>query len=85
MRGDASRGDRRLPNLRCGAGAFIGAYWSIYDQPAVEFAKAFYSRLLAGTPIGLAAKEARLAIKPLGDPTWLAYTVWASPAATVEV
>ena len=69
--------------LRAGAGAFIGAYWSIYDQAAKDFAQAFYSRLLSGMEIGTAAKEARQSIKPLGDPTWLAYTVFADPLARV--
>jgi len=70
--------------LRAGAAAFIGAYWSVYDQAAHDFAQAFYSRLLAGLPVGKAAQEARAAVKPLGDPTWLAYTVFADPLATVK-
>ncbi len=70
--------------LHAGAGAFIGAYWSVYDKPAYDFAKEFYSRLLTGQPIGRAVQEARTAIKPAGDPTWLAYTVFADPLATVR-
>lgn len=73
--------------LRAGAGVFIGAYWSVYDQPAFGFAQAFYALLLRGVPVGQAAQEARLAIKPLddlGDPTWLAYTVFADPLAITE-
>jgi len=70
--------------LRAGAAAFIGACWSVYDQAAHDFAQAFYDRLLAGMSVGQAAKEARAAIKSLGDPTWLAYTVFADPLATVE-
>ncbi len=70
--------------LHAGAGAFIGAYWSIYDQPAYDFAKELYSRLFSGMPIGRAVQEARSAIKPAGDPTWLAYTVFADPLATVQ-
>jgi hypothetical protein len=70
--------------LRAGAAAFIGAYWSVYDQAAHDFAQALYGRLLAGLSIGQAAQEARAAIKPLGDPTWLAYTVFADPLATVQ-
>jgi hypothetical protein len=66
-----------------GAGAFVGAYWSVYDQPAHDFAVALYRGLLGGMTIGKAVQEARLAIKPLGDPTWLAYTVFADPIATV--
>ncbi len=69
--------------LRAGAGGFIGAYWSVYDRPAFDFARAFYGHLLAGLPIGRAAREARLAARASGDPTWLAYTVFADPLATV--
>lgn len=70
--------------LAAGAGAFIGAYWSVYDQPACDFSREVYSRLLAGLPMGRAVLEARLAIKAAGDPTWLAYTVFADPFATVQ-
>jgi hypothetical protein len=69
--------------LRAGAGGFIGAYWSVYDRPAFDFARAFYGHLLGGAPIGRAAREARLAAQNSGDPTWLAYTVFADPLATV--
>jgi hypothetical protein len=69
--------------LEAGAGAFIGAYWSIYDQAANDFAKAFYQNLLGGLEIGRAVQKARQTIKPLGDPTWLAYTVYANPLAKV--
>lgn len=70
--------------LEAGAGAFIGAYWSVFDQAAEKFTEALYSLLLGGTPIGEAVKSARASIKPLGDPTWLAYTVFADPLSTVE-
>jgi hypothetical protein len=70
--------------LSAGAGAFVGAYWSVYDKPAYDFARELYNRLLGGLPIGRAAKEARLAIKNAGDPTWLAYTIFADPLATVR-
>jgi len=69
--------------MRAGAGGFIGAYWSIYDKAANDFTQVFYSKLLSGMEIGRAVKETRLAIKPLGDPTWLAYTVFADPLAKV--
>jgi hypothetical protein len=69
--------------LKAGAGGFLGAYWSVYDQPALNFAKAFYDSLFAGDPIGKAARQARLTAKASGDPTWLAYTVFADPLATV--
>ena len=73
--------------LKAGAAAFIGSYWSIVDRPALEFAKTFYNQLLAGVAIGEAVRAARLKIKHdfPGDPTWLAYTVFADPLATVEM
>ncbi len=70
--------------LFAGAGAFIGPYWSVYDQSACDFAQEVYGRLLAGLSIGKAVQEARLAIKDAGDSTWLAYTVFADPFATVR-
>jgi CHAT domain-containing protein len=69
--------------LNAGAGGFLGAYWSVYDEPALNFAKAFFARLIAGDPVGKAAHEARLGIRATGDPTWLAYTVFADPLATL--
>ena len=69
--------------VEAGAGAFIGAYWSVYDEAAYAFAKEVYTRLLKGVPVGQAVREARLAIRRAGDPTWLAYTVFADPLATV--
>lgn len=69
--------------IEAGAGAFIGAYWSVFDEPAFAFATEVYTRLLAGVPVGRAVRDARLAIRRSGDPTWLAYTVFADPLATV--
>jgi CHAT domain/Ternary complex associated domain 7 len=70
--------------VQVGAGAFIGAYWSVYDEPAFDFAKEVYARLLAQMPIGEAVRAARIAVRAEGDPTWLAYTVFADPLASVE-
>jgi hypothetical protein len=70
--------------VQTGAGAFIGAYWSVYDVSAFAFAKEVYTRLLDGMPIGDAVREARAKVREDGDPTWLAYTVFADPLATVE-
>lgn len=67
-----------------GAAAFIGTYWAIDDAIASAFARALYPRLLEGQPIGAAVREARLSVKQDGDPTWLAYTVYADPGATVS-
>jgi hypothetical protein len=70
--------------LRAGAAAFIGTYWKVSDRPALEFARALYGRLLAGVPIGQAAREARAEIKAGGNPTWLAYTIFADPWAAIS-
>ncbi len=70
--------------VEAGAAGFVGSLWSVYDQAAYKFAKVFYDHLLAGETIGQAAKEARAAIRPLKDLTWLAYTVFADPLATVQ-
>jgi hypothetical protein len=69
--------------MEAGAGAFIGTYWSVYDTPAFEFAKRLYEELLKGSGIGNAVRDARLAIRDQGDPTWLAYTVFGDPSAAV--
>ncbi len=69
--------------LRAGACAFVGTHWEVTDDLAYEFARRFYEQIVAGATIGHAAHEARLAIRDAGDPTWLAYTVFADPDAAV--
>jgi len=71
--------------LNAGAGAYVGCHWALYDEPAYEFARAFYSCFLEDVlPIGEAVRRARLEIRELfpGDPIWLAYTVFAHPLAS---
>ena len=66
------------------ASAFIGSYWSVDDEVALAFARALYKGLLdERKPIGEAAKQARLSVQKSEDPTWLAYTVYADPNASV--
>ena len=72
--------------LEIGAGALIGTHWTVEDKRARAFAKAFYEFFLVlNEPIGEAARQARLWLRKEfpGDPTWLAYTVFAHPAAAV--
>lgn len=70
--------------LKAGAGAFIGTHWSIRDGKAREFALAVYKGLFSGLPIGEAVRQARRLLHRTykGDPTWLAYTVYAHPLAS---
>ncbi len=72
--------------LDAGAGAVIGSHWAVSDDRATAFAEAFYQDFLAGVPIGEAVRQARLRIKKRfpGDPTWLAYTVFAHPLASCK-
>lgn len=67
--------------LTAGAGAFMGALWTIVDDSASLFSQAFYRALFASVPIAEAVRQARLAIRKKGDPTWLAYTLFAHPQA----
>ncbi len=69
--------------LDAGAAGFVGALWNVHDNPARDFSKTFYTRLLAGDTIGAAALAAREAIRPYQDATWLAYTVYAHPSAAL--
>ncbi len=70
--------------LEAGAGAFVGAYWNVYDESAFAFAKELYTRLLDGDSMGKAVHGARLAARDGGDPSWLAYTAFAHPEARIE-
>ncbi|MFF5242039.1 CHAT domain-containing protein [Streptomyces microflavus] len=69
--------------LRAGAGAFIGTLWPVRSDSALLFADAFYNQFVGkGQPLGEASLRARRAIRDHGgDPTWLAYAVYGSPAA----
>lgn len=65
--------------------AFIGTLWEVNDLLAAEFAIVFYDRLLAGDTIGQAFYTARLHVRDRqpGNPTWLAYVLYAAPNSFV--
>ena len=70
--------------LEAGAAAFIGSLWAVSDGAAREFAQEFYGQLRDGSSLGEAVKQARqVAAAQSDDPTWLAYTVYGDPRATV--
>lgn len=69
--------------LSVGAAGFVGAMWNVHDNPARDFAKSFYTRLLEGDTIGTATLTARNDIKQYQDATWLAYTVYGHPSAAL--
>lgn len=67
-----------------GAGLFVGSLWTIADDAASIFAQTFYERLLAGDRLVDATRMARAAAKGQKETTWLAYTVYGHPYATVR-
>ncbi|MFI9809938.1 CHAT domain-containing protein [Streptomyces sp. NPDC052301] len=73
--------------LRAGAGAFVGTLWPVRSDSALMFADTFYHHLVREhLPLGEASMKARRAIRNHGgDPTWLAYAVYGSPAARVTI
>ena len=72
--------------VEAGAAAFIGSLWAVADESAPEFAAQVYRRLSAGFPLGEAVMDVRRAAASAhgNDPTWLAYTVYGDPHATVS-
>ena len=71
--------------LEAGAAAFIGSLWAVSDGAAREFAQELYRQLQAGSSLGEAVMQARqAAASQPDDPTWLAYTVYGDPRATVS-
>lgn len=69
--------------ISAGAGSFIGPHWEVRDDSALTFAHTFYQHLLQGDTIAEATYQARRAARQTGDPTWLAYSVYAHPNARV--
>jgi len=72
--------------MAAGAGAFVGSLWAVRSSSAKAFAEEFYRALVSDrAPLGAASLRARQAIAAeSGDPTWLAYTVYGNPSATVD-
>jgi hypothetical protein len=71
--------------MNAGAGAFLGSLWAVRSSSARAFSDAFYEALVTRrAPLGDASLQARRAIAgDGGDPTWLAYTVYGNPSATI--
>lgn len=73
--------------LRAGAGAFVGSLWPVRSDTARAFADIFYYGLVSQRlTLGQASIQARRSVRDRtgGDPTWLAYAVYGSPAARVN-
>lgn len=69
------------------AAAFVGALWEVHDELAVAFSNHFYDRLAAGDTLGEAMRAARAHLRDLDpiNPTWLAYTLYGDPNASVQI
>jgi len=70
--------------ISSGAGLFIAPMWTVTDGQAFVFAQTFYDELLKGNIVSDSVRKARLATRMAGDPTWLAYTVYAHPNACIR-
>jgi CHAT domain-containing protein len=70
--------------IRVGAGLFLAPLWSVTDDVAKEFVQAFYDELAKNARVADAMRAGRLAARRAkGDPTWLAYVLFAHPNARV--
>ncbi|EWT00531.1 hypothetical protein N865_14760 [Intrasporangium oryzae NRRL B-24470] len=69
--------------LDAGAAAFVSCLWSVREQPARVFVETLYEELLAGRTMAAASTSARRAAREAGDPTWLAFVVYARPDAVL--
>jgi hypothetical protein len=69
--------------ISCGVGLFVGPLWSVGDSSALTFATAFYQSLFSGETVASATQQARAAARQVGDPTYLAYSVYGHPNARV--
>jgi len=80
------RGIGGWAKLLLGANArlFMAPLWSVTDDLAQSFVVKFYQALADGAVVGEAVRQARAAVKKAGDPTWLAYSVYAHPNAVVD-
>jgi CHAT domain-containing protein len=60
----------------------IGNRWQVGDAAAAAFAKAFYSALVEGKPLGRAVRDARIACRNATGPTdfsWASYLFYGDP------
>ena len=63
-----------------GAAGVVGTEITVFEPLARAFAEAFLGRLLAGTPVGEAVRQARLALLARRNPLGLAYVPFAVPS-----
>ena len=62
-----------------GAANFVGTFWKVDDIAADSFAATFYAGLLAGKPLSVAMREARIGIQKIGPRDWANYLHFGDP------
>jgi hypothetical protein len=70
--------------LDAGAGAFVGALWSIEEGAAFTFMKAWYDQLKTGKTLSEATILARKQAATQGDATYLAFVIYGHPNAVAK-
>lgn len=72
--------------VQIGAGLFLAPLWSVTDSVAREFVQVFYDELANSVCVSDAMRTARrTARRAKGDPTWMAYVLFAHPGARVAL
>ncbi|MEM9557434.1 MAG: CHAT domain-containing protein [Acidobacteriota bacterium] len=69
--------------LEAGAGAFLGTSWAVADELAGRLSAVLYEQLLGGATLAEATQAGRDEIRVPGDPSWVAYCLYANPDARV--
>lgn len=70
--------------ISAGAGLFLAPLWPVRDDSAYRFMASLYQSLADKKAIAEAVRQARLDCQRAGDPTWLAYSLYAHPNARHE-
>ncbi|MBE2194726.1 MAG: CHAT domain-containing protein [Anaerolinea sp.] len=71
--------------LSAGCSAFVGALFPVTDESALRFSQVFYTELCGGKSVAESCRGARAAIRDSGDPTWIAYALYADPHAKAVI
>ena len=75
--------------IKSEAFGFIGTLWSISDTMAYNFTKSLYQNLKKAIPLNEAVRKARIDVKEnakeKGDPSWLAYCLYAPPNDAIQI
>ncbi len=64
-----------------GASLFLAPLWPVKDGSAYNFTTSMYQSFASGKTIAEAVRQGRLEARREGDPTWLAYSLYAHPNA----